>query len=349
MKKNKKLIPLDKFINEALYKKKNGYYMKNISFDKKGDFITSPNISILFSEIITIWIVMYWEYIGKPKNFNLIELGAGNGEMMLQIMKTSKKFPTFYQSTNNYIFEKSNFLKNTQKKNLKDFKVNWIRDIQNIKNKEKSLFIGNEFLDAFPIKQFKKIKNKWYENYVEEVNQKRSVKSVKVNLKKYYKLVNFNFVNNQKFIEISPEQISFIKKLISYLIKTKSAVLFIDYGYQKKEMFNTLQGIKNHKKTNFLKHKGSTDITHLINFNFLKKFFTKYGLIVNGVTSQGNFLKEMGIFDRAEIIAKNLSFKEKINIFYRIKRLTHPHEMGDLFKFFFASHKSIKFKKGFIK
>ena len=121
MKKNKKLIPLDKFINEALYKKKNGYYMKNISFDKKGDFITSPNISILFSEIITIWIVMYWEYIGKPKNFNLIELGAGNGEMMLQIMKTSKKFPTFYQSTNNYIFEKSNFLKNTQKKKFKRF------------------------------------------------------------------------------------------------------------------------------------------------------------------------------------------------------------------------------------
>ena len=75
-------LPLDKFINLCLYNKKFGYYMKKNPFGKKGDFITAPNISRLFSEMLAIWIISFWENLGSPKKFNLIELGAGNGEMM---------------------------------------------------------------------------------------------------------------------------------------------------------------------------------------------------------------------------------------------------------------------------
>ena len=69
----KKLITLDSFIDEALYHKRTGYYMKKYPFGKKGDFITAPGISILFSEMITIWIVLYWESLGKPKKFNIFQ------------------------------------------------------------------------------------------------------------------------------------------------------------------------------------------------------------------------------------------------------------------------------------
>ena len=75
-------LPLDKFIEFALYNKNSGYYMKKNPFGKKGDFITAPNTSRLFSEMISIWILSFWENLGSPKNFNLVELGAGNGEMM---------------------------------------------------------------------------------------------------------------------------------------------------------------------------------------------------------------------------------------------------------------------------
>ena len=114
----KKLITLDSFIDEALYHKRTGYYMKKSPFGKKGDFITAPGISILFSEMITIWIVLYWESLGKPKKFNIVELGSGDGELMLNMIKTSKNFPNFFKNLKFYIFEKSNYLKEIQKKKV---------------------------------------------------------------------------------------------------------------------------------------------------------------------------------------------------------------------------------------
>ena len=88
--KNKKnvLVTLDKFIEESLYNKKYGYYMKKNPFGAQGDFITAPNISLLFSEMIAIWVISFWEKLDCPKQFNLIELGAGNGEMMRVLNKT---------------------------------------------------------------------------------------------------------------------------------------------------------------------------------------------------------------------------------------------------------------------
>ena len=112
-------LPLDQFINHALYNKENGYYMKKNPFGKKGDFITSPNITRLFSEIIAIWVITFWKSIGSPKKFNLIELGAGNGEMMKVISETLKNFPDCFDSCNLIIHEKSSYLINEQKKKFK--------------------------------------------------------------------------------------------------------------------------------------------------------------------------------------------------------------------------------------
>ena len=83
--KNKKLVPLDKFIYKSLYDKSKGYYFKKNPFGKEGDFITAPNISKLFSEILSIWTILFWKNLKKPKKINLIELGGGNGEMIFQM------------------------------------------------------------------------------------------------------------------------------------------------------------------------------------------------------------------------------------------------------------------------
>ena len=115
LKKNLSLS-LDKFINLSLYSKDYGYYMKRNPFGKQGDFITSPNISRLFSEMIAIWIISFWQSLGSPKKFNLIELGAGNGEMMKVLIESFKNFPLFSKSCNVYIYEKSPFLIKVQKK-----------------------------------------------------------------------------------------------------------------------------------------------------------------------------------------------------------------------------------------
>ena len=110
--KKNKLYQVDKFLVK-FFMIRFGYYNKNISFDKEGDYITSPNISFLFSEIIGIWIVSFWINLNKPKKFNLVELGPGNGTMIKDLIKTFKNFK-FYNSLNIFLYEKSIFLKKQQ-------------------------------------------------------------------------------------------------------------------------------------------------------------------------------------------------------------------------------------------
>ena len=93
--KEKKSIPLDQFIDMALYEKKFGYYMKNNPFGKEGDFITAPMISNLFGEMLAIWCIAYWEHIGKPNKILLVELGPGNGSLCKDLLKTFKQFKNF--------------------------------------------------------------------------------------------------------------------------------------------------------------------------------------------------------------------------------------------------------------
>ena len=112
-------------------------------------------------------------------------------------------------------------------------------------------------------------------------------------------------------------------------------------------MFNTLQSVKKHKKVDILKNSGDTDITHLLNYYFLKRIAKKFKLNVNGLSTQRNFLINLGIIERANIISKNATFLEKANIYYRLKRLLDHKQMGEIFKVMFISNKKIKFKLGF--
>ena len=180
-------FPLDKFIDFSLYNKKFGYYMKKNPFGKEGDFITAPNISRLFSEMIAIWIISFWKSMGSPRKFNLIELGAGNGEMMKVFIESFKNFPVFFNSCNLLIHEKSPSLIKIQKKKLNGNKIIWISRINKI-NKNPSIFIANEFFDSIAIKQFNKKKNLWFEKFVNFQNKNKVFFfEKKVNMKKVEK------------------------------------------------------------------------------------------------------------------------------------------------------------------
>ena len=163
--KKKRDLPLDKFIDLSLYNKKFGYYMKKNPFGRGGDFITAPNVSRLFSEMLAIWVISFWESLGSPKKFNLIELGAGNGEMMKVLIESFKNFPLFLKSCNLIIHEKSPTLIKIQKKKLIKSKVLWLSNISKIK-KIPSIFIAKEFFDAIEIKQLRKKDNIWFEKFV---------------------------------------------------------------------------------------------------------------------------------------------------------------------------------------
>ena len=340
-------IPLDKFIDLSLYSKKFGYYMKKNPFGKKGDFITAPNISRLFSEIIAIWIISFWKNLGSPRNFNLIELGAGNGEMMKVRLESFQNFPSFLESCNIIIHEKSPILIRIQKEKLSKSKIIWVSQINKIK-KNPSIFIANEFFDAMPIKQFKKLKNIWYEKFVNFENySKASFIEKKTDIKKIEKRLNFKISQNQNFIEYSEFGFDYLKNISDIIKKNTGGLLIIDYGYLEKKMKNTLQAVSNHKFANILDNIGEVDITHNINFELFKKFTQKLGGLDNNLNTQKNFLIKMGIKERAEILSRNKNFSKKADIFYRLNRLIDEKQMGTLFKVMFIKSKKIEFNLGF--
>ena len=129
-----KIIPIDKFVEKALYHNQYGYYSNKNPFGKSGDFITAPGISSLFSEMIAIWIISLWKNLNEPKKFNIVELGPGNGELCKILIKTFKKFPDFYKSSNIFLYEKSKILRDVQKKNIKEKKIIWLKNFKKIKN-----------------------------------------------------------------------------------------------------------------------------------------------------------------------------------------------------------------------
>ena len=340
-------LPLDRFIELALYDKNSGYYMKKNPFGINGDFITAPNITRLFSEIIAIWAITFWKSIGSPKKFNLIELGAGNGEMMKVIIETLKNFPKCFNACAFIIHEKSNFLINQQKKNLHDEKIKWIKDLKKI-NSYPSLYLANEFFDSIPIKQYFKKKENWFERFVEFKNLKNAkFKEKKTDIKKIEKTLKFEISKNQEIVEYSPQTFSYLNTILKTIKKNDGGLLIIDYGYINSKMKETLQAINNHKYSNVLKNIGDSDITYNINFNLFKKFVNQFTNFETIITTQQKFLTNMGLLQRAEIISKNIPFSKKTDLFYRVKRLIDEKQMGELFKVMLIKNKKNNFRTGF--
>ena len=341
------LFTLDKFIEEALYNKKYGYYMKKNPFGESGDFITAPNISILFSEMIAIWVISFWENLGCPKQFNLIELGAGNGEMMRVLFNTFNKFPQFKNSCKINILEKSELLKQTQKNNIKDAKVKWLNNLNELNNFP-CIFIANEFFDALPIKQFLKKQKKWYERHVNFTNnEKLEYLDVPFDMQKFEKEIKFKISYKQTFIEYSPLTTKYLQTIIKKIKLNNGGILIIDYGYLEKEMKNTLQAVSKHKYCDVLKGFRNSDITYNLNLNLINKIIKKLGPCSSLSTTQNKFLTKLGILDRAEILSKNMSFSKKADIYFRIKRLIDEKQMGHLFKVMFITNLKNRFKLGF--
>ena len=345
--KNNDLFTLDKFIEESLYNKKYGYYMKKNPFGKEGDFITAPNISVLFSEMIAIWIISFWEKLDCPKQFNLVELGAGNGEMMRVLVNTFNKFPQFKNSCKINILEKSELLKRTQKTNIKDFRIKWLDNLNELNNFP-CIFIANEFFDALPIKQFLKKEKKWYERHVTFANNRKlEYSDIPFDMQKFEKKIKFKISYKQTFIEYSPLTSEYLKTIINKIKLNNGGILIIDYAYLEKEMKNTLQAVSKHKYCDVLNGFRNSDITYNLSFNLINMMIKKLGSFSSISTTQQEFLTKLGILNRAERLSKNMPFSKKADIYFRVKRLIDASQMGNLFKVMLISNFKNKFKLGF--
>ena len=337
--KSNKLIPVDEFIDKSLYKPNVGYYTKKVPFGSKGDFVTAPTISNLFSEIVTIWVVSSWEKLGKPKNFNFVELGPGDGSFMKIFIKTIKKFPDLNDSINIFLYEKSVLLKNIQKQKLKNNKIKWINNLNSI-DKGPIIFFGNEFFDALPIKQFLSKNNSYFEKYF-SLNLSSGINEIYRKAKKedVDNIKSFKTLKDLKFVEFPKSGFLEMDKIVQKINSLSGGILLIDYGYLKILNKSTIQAVMKNKKIkmiNLLEHLGEADITSLVNFRLLKEYFLKKNMKVKQIVSQKFFLEKMGIIERAKILEKKMNSKQKDYMALTLKRLLHKNFMGDLFKVIFA-------------
>ena len=345
--KEHKSIPIDQFINIALYDKKFGYYMKKNPFGKKGDFITSPLISNLFGEMLAIWCVAFWEYLEKPKKFLLVELGPGDGTLCKDLLNTFKKFEHFYSCLEIKLLEKSNKFRKIQKTKIKNIKVKWIKKINEL-NCGPIIFLGNEFFDSLAIKQIYNKKGSFFERYVTLSKNKKIkflYKKAKKNLIKNIR--NLNLINKGSVIEYPIEAIDYLQIIAKKIKKYNGGLLTLDYGYMQNKNQDTLQSVKNHKYLNILSQPGNSDITSHINYKLFFEILKKNNLKIEKLATQNEFLQRLGIIERANILSKKISFKAKADMFYRLKKLLHSEEMGSLFKVLFAKTKNTKFSLGF--
>ena len=327
-------IRLDSFINKALFDG-GGYYYNKKPIGIKNDFITAPEISQMFGEIIGLYLFYVWKTKIKSR-FNLIELGPGKGSLFKDIANSVSKYPIFLDQAKILFVEINEKLIEIQKSNIKELKyqnVNWSSSVDFNSNLP-SIIYSNEFFDCFPVRQFI-LKEIWFERYVSYNKNDNNFyfKNIKINNKK---LIDFlNLYKKNKLLEVSFQRNEYFEKICK-LIKNKGGIFFtIDYGYLKNINNFSLQAIQNHKFSNVLENVGEKDISSHVNFRDLLDIAMNNGLNIEECCTQREFLINYGILERKKNLSK---LKNSKNLEKELERLTGKKEMGDLFKCLIVSN-----------
>lgn len=329
---NKKNLRLDKFIDLALYQR-NGYYLSKKPIGRKFDFVTSPEISQMFGEIIGVYLVYNWKEKINSK-FNLIELGPGNGTLFKDIERTAKILPNFFENANVNLIEINKELRKIQEKNLNYFKqskIRWSKAL-NFTSKLPSIIYSNEFFDCFPVRQFLNDNNHWFERYVKFNEKENKYYSINKRVISKKILDYLNKYKRQKIYEVSYSRNKYFEQICKYLKKNRGICILIDYGYNKKIKNFTLQAIYNHKKTSIFENIGQQDISSHVNFNELIEIAKQNKLQINEFVSQRDFLIKYGILERKKkLLTKNSNLNKNL-LDEEVDRLINVDRMGNLFK-----------------
>ena len=334
-------IPISEFMEIVLSSKEDGYYSKGDPIGANKDFITAPEISQLFGEIIGVFIASNMSALNLKKA-RIVELGPGKGTLMRDLLRSTKNISGFHESISVDFVDISKPLIAKQEK-LRDIypniRFNWLKNVYDLKD-EPTIIIANEYFDALPIRQFVKNKEFWDEVVVSLVPGKGDLRFSEMPLDKDYSdYLNFEYSNSshRSYVELSEESVSQVKHLASHIEKNNGFGLLFDYGYfaepNIRTSFNaTLQAIKNHKYHPVLDDIGEADLTAHVDFFALSSSIITRENNVFGPVSQGDFLNRFGIELRASMLAKNASDREKEEIFSGLVRLTDRNQMGELFK-----------------
>ncbi|MDP9126893.1 MAG: SAM-dependent methyltransferase [Pseudomonadota bacterium] len=309
-----------------------GYYRHGDPLGKEGDFVTAPEISQMFGEMVGLWCAEIWKQMGRPAEFVLLELGPGRGTLLADALRATAKISGFQQALRLHLLESNATLRQTQQQKLAAYSPVYISDASQLAAMP-VLAIANEFFDALPVRQFEKTFHGWAERLVEMESGKLSFATRPVDAVHALLIPkDLQDANPGTVYEVSLPSLATMRDLGGHVARHGGAALIIDYGYIQISGRPTLQAVHNHAYVGVLDRPGETDITAHVDFGALKAAATHGGAHVSGPLGQGDFLRALGVELRAAQLKKTASPAQAVAIDSALHRLTSGDEMGSLFK-----------------
>jgi NADH dehydrogenase [ubiquinone] 1 alpha subcomplex assembly factor 7 len=319
-------LSIGQYMHLCLSHSGQGYYIKGNPIGKKGDFITSPEISQIFGELIGIWLIAHWTQMGCPAPFAICELGAGRGTLMQDALRAARLQPEFAALCEIYFIEQNKPLKAQQRKRIPIAKwVNSIEDLPQIP----TFFITNEFFDALPIEQYRLENNTLQQLFI---NQNRQLfwKTAQLTTEQQI-YINEKKIQNGDFFEVNWQAQHIFKQISVHLSLNKGAGLFFDYGYNISPNRCTLRGFKNHQLiSDITLFEGEMDLTADVDFSALSHIAQNTSCIAYPLLTQKDFLKSMNAPQRLQTLLKTANSKQAALLISGLDKLMN--DMGERFK-----------------
>jgi len=327
-------VPVAEFMAMCLYDPKLGYYNCRAPFGAAGDFVTAPEISQMFGELIGLWAATVWEAMGAPDPVLLIEFGPGRGTMMSDALRAARTVPSFRKAVRVQLIETSPDLQLRQRQTLSGVDDVWLRWHASIEDVPEgpSIILANEFFDALPIRQAERRASGWHERAV-AVNGGGELALTltpdalaDIDLPPAAARVRVGEIFEWRSDHFAVE--------IARRVADGGAALIVDYGHLKSAAGDTFQAVRSHRYASPLALPGLTDLTAHVDFEALGDAARNAGAKVHGPVDQGVLLKRLGVEARAGVLQANAPEDKRAGIQTALDRLvgTGPNQMGALFK-----------------
>ncbi|MGL5167865.1 MAG: class I SAM-dependent methyltransferase [Afipia sp.] len=337
-------MPVSRYMQLCLTHPDYGYYLKRDPLGRGGDFITAPEVSQMFGELVGLWAASVWNAMGMPHEVKFIELGPGRGTMMADALRAVRILPAFHEAISVHLVEASPTLREKQREKLADAAyVEWYDSIDDVPEGP-AIILANEFFDALPIHQAVKQDDGWHERTIEIDDDILAYGVAKDPIPRFEVLLPpvVRAAPNGAIFEWRPD--NEIMTIARRLRDQGGAALIIDYGHLRSDAGDTFQAVAKHAFANPLKNAGLADVTAHVDFQALARAAEDVGARAHGAVEQGAFLNRLGIENRAQALMKNATEDGQKLITAGLSRLTgpSPEGMGSLFKVLGVSHPSIE-------
>jgi SAM-dependent MidA family methyltransferase len=330
----------------ALSHPRYGYYTRREPFGVAGDFVTAPEISQMFGELIGLWAAEMWHLGGAPAPMRLVELGPGRGTLMTDALRAICKVPEVVGRIEVHLVETSPRLIEIQRARLAECDpIEWHGSPADIPLGP-AIFIANEFFDALPVQHFVRAEKGWCERLVGLDAHGNLAFGLSPLSPSEIRVT----APEGTIIEISPKAREIVGALAGRIAGDGGALLLIDYGYADTQPGETLQGVRNHRFVDPLEAPGECDLTAHVDFAALARQAKAAGARVHGPLTQAQFLLALGIVARAQMLKRNATAAQAAAIDTAVSRLTDrstPASMGQLFKVMAITPQSMRALPGF--